>query len=208
MTVPRPDARTSDVRARTGTPGPVAGRPIDLTTARLHLRPFRADDATALHAYLSRPEAVRFEPYGVLDRDAATREAARRAHDPAFVAVTLRPTGALVGNLYLAEDGPTEWRTWQLGYVFHPDRWGQGYATEACAALLDHAFAVLDARRVVARCDPRNRRSWTLLERLGMRREGHHLQAASFTTDEHGHPVWHDAFVYALLASEWTGPPR
>ncbi|AEE47839.1 GNAT family N-acetyltransferase [Cellulomonas fimi] len=186
---------------------PTAEPGIDVTTPRLHLRPFRAGDATALHAYLSHPDAVRYEPYGVLDPDAAAREAERRAHDPAFVAVSLRSTGTLVGNLYLAGEGPAEWHTWQLGYVFHPAHWGHGYATEACTALLDHVFTVRRAWRVVARCDPRNERSWALLERLGMRREGHHLRAASFTADADGHRVWHDTYVYALLADEWTRPP-
>ncbi|MGN8247247.1 GNAT family N-acetyltransferase [Cellulomonas soli] len=179
---------------------PLSSR-LPLTTRRLVLRPFRATDGPALHSMLSRPEAVRFEPYGVLGPVEADRLAAERTQDDRFLAVTLTD-GTFVGNLYVAPDGPPHWRTWQVGYVFHPGHWGHGYATEAVTALIDEL--VLDgAHRVVARCDPRNTRSWSLLDRVGLRREAHHRQAASFEDDEHGHPVWHDTFQYAVLAEEW-----
>ena len=86
--------------------------------------------------------------------------------------------------------------------MFHPDHWGHGYATEACRALLD---AVLEdgAHRVVAHCNPANVRSWALLERLGMRREGPAVRAAAFSRDPQGRPVWHDEYTYALLDEEW-----
>lgn len=114
-----------------------------------------------------------------------------------------RARGGLLGNLYVAPDGPSAWRTWQIGYVFDPRRWGNGYATEACRALVEDLVTVRRAHRVVARCDPRNGASWALLERLGMRREGMFREAASFEVDAAGDQVWHDAFLYALLASEW-----
>ena len=132
----------------------------------------------------------------------AAQAAADRAADDAFWAVCLAD-GDLVGNLFLAPSGPPQWRTWELGYVFHPDRWGQGLATEACCGLLDHVFTDLAAHRVLARCNPENTRSWALLERVGFRREGHQRAAASFATDVDGQPVWHDAFLYAVLDTEW-----
>lgn len=92
--------------------------------------------------------------------------------------------------------------------MFHPDHWGRGYATEACRVLLD---AVFDdgAHRVVAHCDPANARSWALLERLGMRREGHSLRAVAFGCDPEGGPVWRDEYTYAVLEEEWvSSPPR
>ena len=47
-----------------------------------------------------------------------------------------------------------------------------GYATEGAKALIDYAFEHLGARRIIAMCNPMNERSWKLLERLHMRREG------------------------------------
>lgn len=177
---------------------------MNLTTERLLLRPFRADDDEALHAYLSHPDAVRYEPYGPHTRQESARAAADRAHDERLVAVCLAD-GTLVGNLYVAPEGPPQWRTWTVGYVMNPGHWGHGYATEAVRALLTELFVVRGAHRVVARCDPRNTASWRLLERAGMRREAHVLQGASFTTAPDGTPVWHDTYQYAVLASEWGG---
>jgi len=172
--------------------------------ARVVLRRFTPDDAPDLHAYLSRPAAVEFEPYDVLSADEAVRAAADRAADERFVAVCLAATGRLVGNLYAAPDGPAQWRTWEIGYVFNPRDWGHGYATEACRALLHELFVDRAAHRVVAHCDPRNVRSWALLERLGFRREAHLRSSASFGVDAAGRQVWHDAYSYGLLADEWA----
>ena len=133
----------------------------------------------------------------------AVRTATERAADERFVAVCLASTGHVIGNLYAAPDGPPQWRTWEIGYVFDPQHWGNGYATEACGALLRELFVDRSAHRVVAHCDPRNARSWALLERLGFRREAHLRSAASFAVDDAGRPIWHDAFGYALLSDEW-----
>ncbi|WP_444664239.1 GNAT family N-acetyltransferase [Cellulomonas sp. CW35] len=177
--------------------------PSRVSTDRLVLRRFTRDDGAGLHAYLSRPEAVRFEPYDVQTRAQCDELATARAQDPSFWAVCRGSDGALVGNLYLHHDEPRGWHGYSLGYVFHPDEWHQGYATEACRALLDVCFRQWGAHRVSARCDPRNEASWRLLERLGLRREGHVRQAASFRTDDAGRPVWHDAYLYAVLDTEW-----
>ena len=176
--------------------------PDAVRTDRLALRRFTPADGPALHAYLGRPEAVEFEPYGPLSAEQATGAAAERAADARFWAVDLRPGAGLVGHLYLAAVEPEWWRTWELGYVFHPDHWGQGYATEACAALLNRVFAS-GAHRVVAGCDPANTRSWTLLERLGMRREAHSVRPVAFARDSEGRPLWQDAYRYAILGDEW-----
>lgn len=171
--------------------------------SRVVLRRFTPDDDPDLYACLSQPAAVEFEPYGVLSADDAVRAATERAADERFVAVCLASTGRLVGNLYVAQDGPAPWRTWEIGYVFNPRDWGHGYATEACRALLRELFVYRSAHRVVAHCDPRNTRSWALLERLGFRREAHLRSAARFAADDAGRPVWHDAFGYGLLSDEW-----
>jgi [ribosomal protein S5]-alanine N-acetyltransferase len=181
---------------------------VHVVTDRLTLRPFAAADGTALHGYLGLPEVVRFEPYGPCTPAEADAEALRREGDPRFVAVERTADGVLLGHVYRAPTGPEAWRTWTLGYVFHPAHGGAGYATEAARAVVDHCVRVEGAHRVVARCDPRNARSWRLLERLGMRREGHERRCASFRADADGAPVWHDAYLYAVLAEDWPAAAR
>lgn len=171
-----------------------------MQTTRLLLRSFTPSDGDALYEYLSQSETVRYEPYDVYTREQALCEAARRANDPSFFAVCLRESGKLIGNLYLGERMYGEK---ELGYVFNRRYCKQGYATEAARALMHHAFSVLNARRVVAECNPDNTDSWRLLERLSLRREAHFRQNIWFTRTEKGDPVWQDTYVYALLRDEW-----
>jgi RimJ/RimL family protein N-acetyltransferase len=74
---------------------------------------------------------------------------------------------------------------------------GQGFATEALTCLLDYLFQQKRLHRVVADTDSQNVPSWTLLERLGMRREGHLRQSLWFKGQ------WADEYLYAILAEEW-----
>lgn len=184
-------------------PPPMDSMVASIQAGRLLLRRFEATDGAALHGYLSRPEAVRFEPYGVHSLAQSETEALRRSRSPDFWAVCLATSEVLVGNLYFHREDPADWLTCELGYVFHPDHWGQGYATEAVTGLLDTAFAAWEIHRVVAHCNPANVASWRLLERVGFRREGHLVRNASFAAGPDGRPVWQDTYLYAVLADEW-----
>ena len=171
-----------------------------LETERLIIRRFRANDWSDLYEYLSDPQVVKFEPYGPQTVEQCRIEAAKRAEHPAFYAVCLKENGRLIGNLYLH---PSELNTWELGFVFNCRFQGHGYASESARALIDFAFCQLNARRITAACSSENERSWKLLERLGMRREGLLLQNVWFKKDSEGNPIWFDSYLYALLDSEW-----
>ena len=174
----------------------------DIVTDRLVIRRFKEDDWQDLYEYLSDGEVVRFEPYGVYTEALAKEEARRRSGDDAFYAVCLIAGGKLIGNLYL---GARDFGTRELGYVFNRRYQGAGYAFESAAALIDYAFIHLGARRVTACCCQKNVRSWRLLERLHLRREGLLLQNLWFKTDENGEPLWFDTCEYAVLKTEWRG---
>jgi RimJ/RimL family protein N-acetyltransferase len=49
--------------------------------------------------------------------------------------------------------------------------WGQGIAYEAARAMIEHGFYRLGLDEIVAITTPANRRSWRLMERLGMVRD-------------------------------------
>lgn len=171
-----------------------------MNTHRLLIRRFQADDWEDLYEYLSQAEVVTFEPYGVFSKEDCRREAARRAENSAFWAVCLKDTGKLIGNIYLSKG---EFDTWTLGYVLNARYQGNGYATEAAFALVDHTFRKEKARRLIAMCNPLNEASWRLLERLGLRREGRLRQNIFFKRDALGRPIWADTYEYGILASEW-----
>ncbi|MBD8021211.1 GNAT family N-acetyltransferase [Brevibacterium gallinarum] len=85
----------------------------------------------------------------------------------------------------------------EIGYAFHPDATGHGFAYEAVTAVLD-LIVDLGIRRIEAFCMAGNTASWRLLDRLGLRREGTYI-AESLHRDR----GWVDAYSYAILAAEW-----
>lgn len=85
-----------------------------------------------------------------------------------------------------------------LGWVLDPDHTGHGYATTAVRELIRIAFEDLGLRRVTADCFAVNEPSWRLMERVGMRREGHSVRDSLHRSGE-----WLDGLSYALLADEW-----
>jgi RimJ/RimL family protein N-acetyltransferase len=90
-------------------------------------------------------------------------------------------------------------RQGEIGFIFHPDHQGRGYATEAAAAVLAIAFGAYGLHRVFGRLEARNVASARVLEKLGMRREAH-LRENEWIKGE-----WQSELVYAVLAREWRG---
>ena len=171
-----------------------------METARLLIRRFSSDDWRDMFEYLSQESVVKHEPYDVFTEDGCKQEAVRRARDDSFLAVCLKDSGKLIGNIYFAKQ---DFDTWELGYVFNENYQGMGYATEAVYAIVDDAFLSGCVRRIIARCNPLNEPSWKLLERLGMCREGHLNRNIFFKKDGNGKPIWQDTYEYGILAAEW-----
>ena len=175
-----------------------------IRTPRLILRPYAFDDFEALHDLQSRPEVTRYLLFDARDRDQVRmsleqKVAAAELDDEGgnlSLAVVLPPTGALIGDVTLFWLSRAN-RQGEVGYVFHPDHGGRGYATEAAAVLLRLGFAELGLHRIIGRIDARNAPSARVLERLGMRREAHFVQNEILKGE------WTDEVVYAMLEDEW-----
>ena len=116
--------------------------------------------------------------------------------DAAFTALTLRGTDRLIGDCaaHVDADDP---RQAEIGFTLAPEHQGHGYATEAVRRLLHYLLVERGKHRVSATCDARNTRSAALLERVGMRREGHLLES-TWSKGE-----WTSDLHYAVLAREW-----
>ena len=67
---------------------------------------------------------------------------------------------------------PDGWPGTEVGYSFHMDARGKGYATEACAAAMDYAFDTLGWDEVIHLISPENTASQTVAQRLGSRNRG------------------------------------
>jgi len=134
-----------------------------IRTERLILRRARPGDLEAMHAVLSHPEAMLYWSTPPHSEIGQTEE---------WLASMLDDDPALRDD-YVVEFGGRAvgkagcWRLPQIGYILHPDLWGQGLAREALSAVIPALFARHPIARITADVDPRNRRSLRLLDRLG-----------------------------------------
>jgi len=176
----------------------------EIKTDRLLLREFAAADWPALHAVESLPEVAKYQDFAprteeesrayVLDSITDAQTELRSTYD---FAVVLRTEDHLIGRcgLGIKDRGIGEAVLW---YTLHPAYWGHGYMTEAARAMVDFGFRELRLHRIWADCDPANIGSWRVLEKIGMRREGHLRENARVKGE------WVDSLIYAILASEWV----
>ena len=183
-----------------------------LQTERLLLRPFAETDFDALLAIQSHADVARYlywDPRNAAEvreaLDLKVRSTAIVAEgDNLSLAAVLRETGELIGDCSLHWVS-AEHRQAEIGFIFHPDHHGHGFATEAAAALLALAFDDLAVHRVIGRLEARNTASARVLQRLGMRKEAHLIE------NEYVKREWQSEIVYALLDREWRGttaPPE
>ncbi len=164
-------------------------------TQRLILRRYTADDLNDLYEYLSDEETVKFEPYKPMSLEETKDNLGWRIGTDEMIAVELKGSHKMIGNVYL---GKRDFNSLEIGYVFNRKYWGNGYAKEACGALINRAFDS-GVHRIFAECDPENAGSWRLLEALGFEREAHLQQNVYFWTDGNGNPLWKDTYIYARL---------
>jgi RimJ/RimL family protein N-acetyltransferase len=128
---------------------------------------------------------MEFSPAGPLSR-AECRDrlngfiAAYTEHGFGKWAVVIEASGEVIGYCGVeltAIDGPP---VPELGFRIRADSWGQGYATEAARAALDHCFRELGFSDLVAFVEPANHRSVRVLTKLGFtfQRSSHWLRHA------------------------------
>ena len=161
----------------------------EIRTKRLLLRRARPDDLGAMHAILSDAEAMRYWstlPHAELGQTRIwlnSMTAAPVAESDDFV---IERNGEVIGKAGC-------WKLPEIGYILHPDVWGQGIAYEACRAVIDHVFATrADIYHLIADVDPNNAKSINLLTRLGFRKSGQ-----SERTIQVG-GVWCDSLYFRL----------
>ena len=133
----------------------------------------------------------------LLTQDGAKEFAQKHSGEEAeCFALILKADERLIGHMIFHPwFGP---QTYEVGWVVNPAYQGNGYATEAAYALLKYGFETLQAHRVIATCQPENPASYRVMEKIGMRREGHFQQCI-----HRGGDLWWDEYFYAILATEF-----
>lgn len=146
--------------------------PWELLTARLRLRLYQIDDASAMFAVFGDPEVMRYSMSGPDPTAEATRARVQKLIDHqerfgfSLWVVEDRATGALLGDCGLKqlEAGPEI----EVGYRFAREHWGKGYASEASAACVRYGFEKLGLARITAVVEPPNVASCRVLEKVGL----------------------------------------
>jgi RimJ/RimL family protein N-acetyltransferase len=148
-----------------------------LTTPRLSLEPITDAHFDGLQAMNSDPEVVRYIT-GHPETPEETRQVIERVKGRwrdigyswwSFIELS---TGELVGAGCIQHLGHDRANPLEIGWRLRTDRRGQGLASEAARAMAAFAFDTLNGPLLCAICDPDNRNSSRVMERLGMRYKG------------------------------------
>jgi RimJ/RimL family protein N-acetyltransferase len=182
-----------------------------LTTARLALRRFTADDLPWLET-LYADEAVTRHLGGPKDRAGVNEMMTTRIlryydeHPGLGVWATIeRATGRQAGVFNLNHiQGES---IIQVGFVLDRPAWGRGFATEMAVALLRYGFADLGLPHIAGMADPQNVASHHVLQKIGLHRNGERaFPHPSYATA--GPMAWFEREAADWLAERAGSRPR
>ena len=168
-------------------------------TPRLRLRrPEMSDAERIFHRYAQDAEVTKYLTW-LPHTDSAEAEALITSCDDNWQSgksmtwvIEEADSGDLVGMLAARPAGHRV----NLGYVIARDRWGRGYMTEALTRLIELLFNQPGVHRIWATCDPDNRGSARVLEKVGMDYEG---ILRRWDVHPNIHPDPRDALCYAIV---------
>jgi RimJ/RimL family protein N-acetyltransferase len=135
----------------------------ELLTPRLRLRPASLDDLGAMHAIMCEPRAMRYwstPPHDSLEQTRLWLQSMVEIRVDEGEDFVVEHEGRVVGKAGLYSFP-------EIGFIFHPDVWGRGFAREALDAVIRRGLVVHRLRVIEADVDPRNTASLRLLAGLG-----------------------------------------
>ncbi|MCJ8510618.1 GNAT family N-acetyltransferase [Rhizobium lemnae] len=150
---------------------------IILETERLVLRSWLERDRDLFREINADPKVMEFFPFRRNHAEADALfdrvNAMIKEDGLGFYAVELKETGEAMGFCGLAPANmpgifPSE--TIEIGWRLATRFWGNGYITEAAAALIGHGFVAMQLAAIVSFAVEGNHRSTAVMKRIGMRR--------------------------------------
>ena len=174
-----------------------------IRTERLLIRPFQVEDVAGLIARRNDPAVAKFQDWELpFTAERAEKIVAELVamdgptNGEWWMAVVAdAASGQGLGDLalHLNENGKTA----EVGYTFHSEHWGKGYAVESLSALVEYVFEELDVTRAFGMLHPDNPASAVLLERTGFLFEGH-TKLSYWLGEENS-----DDLIYGLIRPDW-----
>ena len=175
----------------------------EMETERLILRQRRLSDAEDIFAYAKLAEVsypAGFPPVATLEdeiaylRDIYPKNLAEKKI-PSGYGITLKGQDRVIGSIDFNNrhaDGVME-----MGYLLHPDYWGQGIMTEAARALIEVGFDLLQLHKIEIGCYDYNQASRRIAEKLGFSLE------ATIRDRQDAQGKRCNDLRYGLLRREW-----
>ena len=166
---------------------------MQIETARLLVRDFSMDDAEDLQEILGDQETMKNS------EKAYTPEKTRKflkefcIENRGALAAVHTESGKVIGYILFKE---VEETVYEIGWFFNRGYWRQGYAFEACSAVMDYAFGSMKARKIFAETID-TVKSLPLMKKLGMKLEEVQKNSAE---DIFGNPA--DMWIFAINAED------
>lgn len=146
-----------------------------IETSRLTLRPWKESDWWSVNAILGDADVMQFSDHGVLTekQQASWFQAALASRNklelPFVLAIEGKQDRQIIGYISLMRDlERVQQGDAEIGFRLARNAWGQGYATETVAALIENLLPGNRLDRIVAIVDPHNSRSVHVLQKVGM----------------------------------------
>ncbi|MGB7189899.1 MAG: GNAT family N-acetyltransferase [Acidobacteriaceae bacterium] len=142
-----------------------------METARLVLRPLLVSDEDALAEVYCDAETMRWYPAPYTReqlRDKMELQRGRYASGTGLLGMVEKRTGKLIGDCGIVWQEVEATMEPEIGYHVHRGCWGQGFATEAAKAMIDHAFEELEVDHVISLIRPENLQSRRVAEKNGL----------------------------------------
>ncbi|THH40650.1 GNAT family N-acetyltransferase [Neolewinella litorea] len=151
---------------------------MEILTDRLRLRKWTNRDKPAFAAIQADPRVMEYFPATLTRKESdAVVERFKKHHKEhgfGYFAAERRTDKQLLGFIGLSRQEYPAFFTpcVDIGWMLHPDVWGQGLAAEGARACLEHAFGALGLDAVRAVTVHRNMPSIRVMHQLGMAYEG------------------------------------
>ena len=175
----------------------------NIETERLLLTPWTNsdEDVAGLYAWASNPNVgpnAGWKPHESLEESRKIIEELFLNETDTF-AIRDKATGEIIGNISVFKDSAREnVKSMEVGYALKYECWGNGYMTEACRAIMKHAFEKYDLVILSIRTSEVNVRSQRVIEKCGFKYEGTLRRAYHIYTGED-----RNSRIYSITREEW-----
>ncbi len=179
----------------------------ELSTVRLLLRKLRKDDLVDYFRFTSDPEVTKymlFQPHRDLNASAASIEKALLRYEESDFfrwGIVRKDTGRLIGMIDLLRFREAD-KSCNFAYMLAQDQWGQGYGSEALAAVVDFGFSQLQLDRIEADHMVPNCASGAIMRKIGMK----YTKTIPNAYEKDG--ISYDAVQYSITRQQWLHGSR